>query len=200
MSRNEIRSLGIVLGIFFIGIMTVQQFEHTNNINMLTAYPQSFQTGNSTFGTISSIQNNENGVPFWIVSGHWKTNLLNLVNQSQTPTQSNVSEQQETASSVFNTSVRMITLNGTGEHTHTITNFALNEISMPNNMTTVFNGTSTASLRDGPVTDIPTTITVINDKVINIWLDPAKVNSHYGNTPIYGMVMQKLDFRQPPSQ
>ncbi len=91
----------------------------------------------------------------------------------------------------------MITLNGTGEHTHTITNFALEDISMPNNMTTVFNGTSTASLREGPVTDIPTTITAINGKVISIWLDPTKINNHYGNTPVYGTVMEKTDSTQP---
>ncbi|MGH9987766.1 MAG: hypothetical protein ACRD8W_27815 [Nitrososphaeraceae archaeon] len=199
MSIFEVEKLGIILSIFSIGIMTVQMFALTNNINMLLAYPPGLQAGNSTFGTISSVQNNENGVPFWIVSGHWKTNVFDLVNQSQVLIQENVSGQQGTSEPVFNTSFRMITLNGTGEHTHTITNFVLKDISMPNNMTIVFNGTSTASLREGPVTDIPTTIKAINDKVISIWLDPSKINGHYGNTPVYGIIMDKTDFRQPNS-
>lgn len=53
----------------------------------------------------------------------------------------------------------------------------------------MFNGTTTASMREGPVTDIPSSVTITGDKVISIWLDPSKVNNHYGNTPIYGLVM-----------
>ena len=74
-------------------------------------------------------------------------------------------------------------------HNHTITNFVLSNMSMPNNMTRIFNGTATASLKEGPVTDIPTSIRIMGDKVISIWLDPSKVNNHFGNTPIYGTVM-----------
>jgi hypothetical protein len=118
-----------------------------------------------------------------VVSGNWKSNLLELANQTNTTGQGNAS-QQETAAPTFNTSVKMITLNGTGEHTHTITNFVLENTTIPNNLTTIFEGTSTASLRDGPVTDIPTTITITNGKVISIWLDPLKIDNHYGNTPI----------------
>ena len=124
-------------------------------------------------GILASIQNNENGDPFWIVSGNWRTNLLDIANQSQTASQENMTGQ-GTSAPVFNTSVRMINFNGTGEHTHSITNFALESVIMPNNMTTIFNGTSTANFREGPITDIPTTITFTNDKVISIWLDPTK--------------------------
>lgn len=90
----------------------------------------------------------------------------------------------------------MITLNGTGEHTHSITNFALETIVIQNNMTTIFNGTSTANFREGPITDIPTTITITNGKVIGIWLDPVRINYHYGDTPIYGIVSEEM---HPPS-
>ena len=93
------------------------------------------------------------------------------------------------ARSPFDTQIEMVRLNGTAGHTHTITNFVLTNMSQPNNMTKVFNGTSTASMREGPVTDIPTTIRIMGDKVISIWLDPSKIESHYGNTPIYGLVM-----------
>jgi hypothetical protein len=85
----------------------------------------------------------------------------------------------------------MVRLNGTAQHTHAITNFILTNSSQPNNITEVFNGTSTASLREGPVTDIPTSIKIMGDTVINIWLDPVKVKNHFGETPIYGFMEKK---------
>jgi hypothetical protein len=147
--------------------------------------------GNFTFGTISSIQNDESGNPAWMVSGHWKANLLS--NQSNVTSQGNISS---SSGPTFNASVEMIMLNGTVAHTHTITNFVLANTSMPNNMTRIFNGTSTASMREGPVTDIPTGISIMGDKVISIWLDPSKINNHFGNTPIYGTVMNEHGGRQ----
>jgi hypothetical protein len=169
------------------------------NNNQVMAYPRGYEKGNTSFGTISSIQNDENGNPSWVVSGHWKGNLLN--NQSQSNTSNSSSSSQANASSsslgsVFNTSFKMVKLNGTANHTHTITNFVLSNMSMPNNMTRIFNGTSTASLKEGPVTDIPTSIRIMGDKVISIWLDPSKVNNHFGNTPIYGTVMDEHGYRQ----
>lgn len=194
MSRLGVQNMFTILGVFFLGIMVFQLFEFANNVDVL-AYPLQAQSGNSTFGIISSIQNNEMGDPYWIVSGHWKTNLLNFVNQSETANQGNLSQTETSPTPAFNTSVKMITLNGTGEHTHTLTNFELTDIRMPNNMTTMFEGLSTASLRGGPVSDIPTIITITNDKVISIWLDPSKINNHYGDTPVYGTVMKETDFR-----
>jgi hypothetical protein len=159
--------------------------------NQVMAYSRAYGKGNFTFGTISSIQNDESGNPAWVVSGHWKANLLS--------NQSNVTSQGNTSSSsgpTFNASVEMIMLNGTAAHTHTITNFVLTNTSMPNNMTRIFNGTSTASMREGPVTDIPTGISIMGDKVISIWLDPSKINNHFGNTPIFGTVMNEHGDRQ----
>ena len=85
----------------------------------------------------------------------------------------------------------MINFNGTGEHTQSITDFALENVVISNNMT-IFNGTSTANLREGPITDIPTTITITNGKVLSIWLDPAKINNHYGDTSVYGIVLKEM--------
>jgi hypothetical protein len=125
-------------------------------------------------------------------SGNWRTNLLDIANQSQIAASQENMTGQGTSAPVFNISVRMINFNGTGEHTHSITNFALESVTMPSNMTTIFNGTSTANFREGPITDIPTTITITNDKVISIWLDPNKINNHYGDTPVYGIVLEEL--------
>jgi hypothetical protein len=172
-------------------IATALMINYQNN--QVMAYPRGYEKGNTTFGTIASIQNDESGNPSWIVSGHWKANLLN--NQSQSSSsggQGNTSS----SGSVFNTSFEMVKLDGTAAHTHTITNFVLANTSMPNNMTRIFNGTSTASLKEGPATDIPTSIRIMGDKVISIWLDPSKVNNHFGNTPIYGTIMDEHGFRQ----
>ena len=159
--------------------------------NQVMAYSRAYGKGNFTFGTISSIQNDESGNPAWVVSGHWKANLLS--NQSNVTSQGNISS---SSGPKFNASVEMIMLNGTAAHTHTITNFVLANTSMPNNMTRIFNGTSTASMREGPVTDIPAGISIMGDKVISIWLDPSKINNHFGNTPIYGIVMNEHGDRQ----
>ena len=162
--------------------------------NQVMAYPRGYEKGNTTFGTIASIQNDENGNPSWIVSGHWKANLLNNQSQSSSSSQGNTtssSPSPASSGSVFNASFKMVKLDGTANHTHTITNFVLANTSMPNNMTRIFNGTSTASLKEGPATDIPTSIRIMGDKVISIWLDPSKVNNHFGNTPIYGTIMDE---------
>jgi hypothetical protein len=97
----------------------------------------------------------------------------------------------------FDVQIEMVGLDGTAEHTHSITNFVLLNTSQPNNMTEVLSGTTTASMMEGPVRDIPTTIKVMGDKVISIQLDPSKIDEHFGNTPIYGLVMDDHKFKPP---
>ena len=152
-----------------------------------TAFLQPYRSGNQTFGVISSIQNDESGKPAWIVTGHWKSNLLsdNSLNASQAMENTTA----PFAGSPFDMQVEMVGFDSTAGHTHTITNFVVANVSQPDNMTKVFNGTSTASMREGPVTNIPTSIKITGDKVISIWLDPSRIENHYGNTPIYGLVM-----------
>ena len=152
-----------------------------------TAFPQQYQSGNQIFGVISSVQNDESGQPAWIVTGPWTTTLLSDSSANASQPMGNATG--PFGGSPFNTQVQMVRLDGTAGHTHTITNFVLANVSQPNNMTKVFNGTSTASMREGPVTDIPTTIRIMGDKVISIWLDPSRIENHYGNTPLYGLVM-----------
>jgi hypothetical protein len=177
-------------------ISTALMINYQNNNNQVMAYPRGYEKGNTTFGTISSIQNDENGNPSWVVSGHWKANLLSNQSQSSSSGGGQANTSSSSSGSVFNTSFKMVKLNGTANHTHTITNFVLSNMSMPNNMTRIFNGTATASLKEGPVTDIPTSIRIMGDKVISIWLDPSKVNNHFGNTPIYGTVIDEHGYRQ----
>ena len=160
------------------------------------AIPQPYRGGNDTFGTIASIQDDDSGKPAWIVSGHWKTNLLNDLSSNASQATENTTS--PFAGSPFSAQVEMVGLDGSAGHAHTITNFILANASRSDNMTIVFNGTSTASMREGPVTDIPTAIKIIGDKVISIWLDPSRIDNHYGNTPIYGIVLDKDRHQQPP--
>jgi hypothetical protein len=62
---------------------------------------------------------------------------------------------------------------------------------MPSNTTTVFNGTASASMREGIVTNIPISIKVMNNSVISIWLDPANIKNHFGDTPIFGVIFKR---------
>jgi hypothetical protein len=162
-----------------------------------TAFPQQYQSGNQIFGVISSVQNDESGQPAWIVTGPWTTTLLSDSSTNASQPMGNATG--PFGGSPFNTQVQMVRLDGTAGHTHTITNFVLANVSQPNNMTKVFNGTSTASMREGPVTDIPTTIRIMGDKVISIWLDPSRIENHYGNTPLYGLVMDVEKPRPGPT-
>jgi hypothetical protein len=153
---------------------------------------------NYTFGAISSVQDDNNGKPAWILTGFWKTNMINHTTMALPASSANGSTIQGGGTNVFTASFRMIMINGSAMHTHTITDFILKNKSMPNKTTTVFNGTASASLREGIVTDIPSSIKVMNNRVISIWLDPAKVKNHYGNTPIFGIVFKREMGLPPP--
>ena len=188
-SRIGKRVIGAAILSSFVVISAV--LIATYPINHALAYPYGIDAGEYRFGTISSIQK-ENGDPAWVLSGHWKGNLMS---NNQTLVEGRGNESFGGGS--FNTQFEMVRLNGSAGHTHTITNFVGSNYSQINNSTVTFNGTTTASMREGPVTDIPSSITITGDKVISIWLDPSKINNHYGNTPIYGLVMNDSEDRRP---
>jgi hypothetical protein len=150
------------------------------------------QASNFTFGPIASIQNNESGQPAWVVLGFWRSNLLSF-NETTTTTNTENSEGNASsldAAAIFNANLRMIMLNGSGAHTHVITNFILSNVSSNENGTTTYTGNSTVSMPEAPIVDVPTTIKV-SGEVISIFPDPSKLNQHFGNTPIYGAVISE---------
>lgn len=156
------------------------------------------QASNFTFGPIGSIQNNESGQPAWVVVGFWRSNLLSF-NETTTTTENSEGNASSSpaATAIFNADLRMIMLNGSGAHTHVITNFMLSNISSNENGTTTITGNSTISMREAPIIDVPTTIKV-SGEIISIFPDPSKVNLHFGNTPIYGVVIPEEALRRPP--
>jgi hypothetical protein len=160
------------------------------------------QPGLYAFGTISSLQNDENGNPTWIVSGLWEGRLL-MDNKTQgggtNQTTSTATATNDTAATdslpnaAFNSKFNMVMTNGSAKHDHEIYNFKLVNMSNPNNTTSVFNGTATITMKDGPVDDISISVKRIDNNVISIWADPTKINNHFGNTPIFGTIEKLIE-------
>lgn len=88
-------------------------------------------------------------------------------------------------------------LDGSQAHSHVITNFRLSNISSNENGTTTYTGNSTISMPEGAFEDVPTTIKATGE-IINIFPEPSRVEEHYGNTPIYGAIIQEEDLRRAP--
>lgn len=136
-----------------------------------------FIGSDSVYGTISKgtvkgglvgIQNDQNGSPTWIVHGVYRMDNMN------------------STSPMFNGTFYMMKLNGSATHTHIISNFKLIDSPITNNNSTTFNGTATLTMKNGPVTDVPISIRLMNGQAISIWFDPLKTDKHFGNILIYG--------------
>ena len=79
----------------------------------------------------------------------------------------------------------MMKTDGTAPHIHDVYDLQLTGQPSTNGNSTTFNGTTTVTMKDGPVQDVPTSIALMDDSAVSIWFDPSKVN-HFGNTLIYG--------------
>jgi hypothetical protein len=159
------------------------------------------QPGLYAFGTIASLQNDENGNPTWIVSGIWKGSLtMGSKTQGTQGNQTNTASAAANVTSVtggptnatFDSKFKMVMTNGSAMHDHQIYDFKLATMSNPTNTTSVFNGTATITMRQGPVENVPVSIKRIDNNVISIWADPAMIDNHFGNTPIFGTIEKLL--------
>ncbi len=139
---------------------------------------------NHKWGMISSIQNDEQGQPAWIVAGHW---MMEMASQNDTTTSNTTGGISNIAG--FRAMLHMVMLNGSAMHTHEISDFAQTgdvTFDSSTNSTTI-TGTATVTMREGPVPNVPTTIEIAQDRVIAISPDPAALENHFGDTPIYGI-------------
>jgi len=175
------------------------------------AYPQKesynyephevMKPGEYAAGTVSSIQNDENSNSTWVVSGVWKGSLImdkskediqnnNATNSTSAMTTLSTTAKLPTASfeAVFN----MIMTNGSAVHKHSIYDFILTEMTMPDNKTSVFNGTATITMKNVSVQSVPISIKILSGNIISIWTDPTKLNNHFGDIPIFGTVMKDV--------
>ncbi len=164
-----------------------QGYAHHNKMMM--------QPGLYAFGTIASLQNDENGNPTWIVSGLWKGSL-SMSNKTQggevnqtiaTATNASVATG-SLPNAIFYSKFNMVMTNGSAMHDHEIYDFTLTDMSMPDKTTTVYNGTATITMRQGPVPNVQVSIKSIESNVLSIWVDPTKINNHFGDTRIFGTI------------
>ena len=152
---------GLVIGIG-LPLQVIAQSTTTNTAS-----------SNSLKGALTSIQNDPaDESTSWIVSGVFRMDNMSGTAPSSSPT--------------FNSSFYMVKTDGTALHKHDIYNLQLTGQPSKSGNSTIFNGTSTVTMRDGPVQDVPTSITLMDDSTVSIWFDPKKVNNHFGDTLIYG--------------
>jgi hypothetical protein len=212
-------SILLVLGIAtttFTTINNSQSLFDNNNNNSIMAYAQQFtgipsdgggfgsglepqqpqEPGEYAAGTIASIQNDKDGVPTWLLSGAWKGAIINIDKEefkNQIPSNAiNTGNDTELVAAMFDANFEKVMLNGASLHKHSIYNFTLLDISKTNNKNYVFNGTATISMNDVPINDVPISIKILNNNVISILTDPVKTDNHFGNTPIYGQIIQNI--------
>jgi hypothetical protein len=142
----------------------------------------------SSYGTVSSIQTDQaSNSPTWVLSGHWATNIVNKTKE----------DFNQTSPAKFDASLSMVMLNGSARHTHSISNSSLIDVK-DENRTVSYSGLSTVTLKAGPAKDVPTEIKIFNNNAISMWFDPVKVNHHFGESPIYGVVLDKKDMEKGP--
>jgi len=155
---------------------TINNINDSNDstINTIASNQTQNSTGSSIDvikGGITSLQNDpSDNTTTWILGGVYRMENLS----SEAPT--------------FNASFYMVKTDGNSSHSHDIYDLSLNTPIINNTLSnsTHVNGTTTVTMKDGPVTNVPTNITILGDSAISIWLDPSKVNNHFGDSPIYG--------------
>ncbi len=135
-----------------------------------------------TFGPIASIQNNKEGKPAWVLSGHWITNIINSTKDSFN----------QTKPAKFDAWIDMVMLNGSAMHKHRISNFSMTDATTQDK-TATYKGTVTITMKDGSVREVPVEIKVMDNHDLTISLDAAKTNNHFGDTPIYGTILTRQD-------
>jgi hypothetical protein len=145
---------------------------------------------NKRWGPISSIQNDEGGEPAWILAGQW---TMELASQNATAAASNATTNTTSTGQYgnitgFDAVMAMEMFDGTAAHTHKMSNFTQlgTEFDSATNETTI-TGTSTITLREGPV-NAETDITLSNGTVA-IEFDSESTDGHFGDTPIRGIIV-----------
>src|ERR671917_2077653 len=197
-------AFAIIGGIFGISAPVMAQMQSSGNTS--TTHDMSMGMGgggggdmmsmmhemmaNHRWGMISSIQNDEQGQPAWIVAGHW---MMEMGSQNSTQNDTATSDTTGRISNIagFDATLHMVMLDGSAMHDHEISSFTQTgdtTFDSGTNSTTI-TGTATVTMREGPVPNVPITIEIAQDKVIAITPDPATLENHFGNTPIYGLLV-----------
>lgn len=168
----------------------------SEGLGMQPQQPQ--QPGEYSSGTIASIQNDQDGTPTWLLSGVWQGAIININEQQSQVDKSDSSgsidgnSDRSLPSALFEANFDMVMLNGSSLHQLSISNFTLSDISKTNDKNSIVNGIATITIKDSPVNDVPISINTLNNNVISILTDPVKTNNHFGDTPIYGQIIEDI--------
>ncbi|HET7391581.1 MAG TPA: hypothetical protein VFJ51_12210 [Nitrososphaeraceae archaeon] len=212
MGRSSNNRFAIVIGISVIIITLITVYitclgsNNTNNFSVFAqgnsqANPMNASSGStlnaavnslnftSAAGTIASLQNEVNGKQSWVVSGTW--HLLVFKPRFE---ENKMSPATVTFDSIFD----MVRLNGQAKHEHTmsVSDFNLTKVnnfvnSTDQVLTTTFNGTSKITMEGSSQNNVSTSIKIMDKGTISLWVDPSKINYHFGNTPIYGIISKQ---------
>jgi len=155
---------------------TINNINDSNDstINTIASNQTQNPTGSSIDvikGGITSLQNDpSDNTITWILGGVYRMENLS----SESPT--------------LNASFYMVKTDGNSSHSHEIYDLSLNTPIINNTWrnSTLINGMTTVTMKEGPITNVPTNITIMGDSAISIWMDPSKVDNHFGDSPIYG--------------
>ena len=126
------------------------------------------QVGDTKAGVFNYTQTDSSGNTTWINSGNWSMTGINSSSPSLTAI------------------IEMAKPNGSAGHEHEIKDFKLIGSPVIENQTIHLNGTSTITMRDGPVTNEPTVIALSLEK-IDIYFDPEDIKNHFENQSISGI-------------
>lgn len=148
-----------------------------------TTSSSSSSTVTTLRGAIASTQNNNDGKPTWIAQGTWNMTLAKPSSQSDpNPT-----------ASAFLSSFGMAAINGSSKPKYTIYDFKQTNSSMNTTAESpiIVNGVATISAKKVTMQNVPIGITLWQNNVLHLWIDPQKTNNRFGQMPIYGTIYEK---------
>src|SRR5918997_1498594 len=148
---------------------------------------------NQLAGIIASLQLAPDRLaPEWVTAGYWQL-------ESDMPLFGAGTEGTEPTISNFTGIVEMTRIDdGTALHTHTLSDFQQSEILFTGENTTSINGTMNVVTERGPTEpyeNVPVFITLQNN-LITIAVDPVTTESHFGPTPISGIILAPEHLQQ----
>jgi len=179
-------SFAMAGSIFTVGTAFAQQ-AGSNTTGTLTSNQTSTSSttpsgNNATLsGIITSLQLNSAGAPQWLTAGSWTLVTDKPVFGGDNQTQPQVKS--------FDAVIVMTSLsNGTKTHSHHISDFKQIQAINAAHNSTLFNGTMTVTTENGPGQNASGYLIFQNDRMA-IVVSPADMNSHFGPTPINGIIL-----------
>lgn len=157
--NNTIAFTAVAFMLVVLSTMTI------NNSYAVNAWQENI----TKTGTFNYTQTNESGNPAWTNTGNWS-----LI-------------ESKPLVFIFDAVINMVKPDGSEAHKHEVSDLAISYAPINRNNSTIIDGTATITMREGPVTDEPTTIT-LSGKNISVYFNPTKIDNHFGNQSIIGLV------------